>query len=102
MPDGTLTLRDIQENGGTVSDKLLEPFVVGSSDDEKSASRNALDQSVREHLRYLDSVDRDVRFERLDVPIISKPEPKKKSSSAASSKSKSSGNGGSSNSRSRK
>lgn len=71
----TLTLRDVQRNGGTVSDELLDPFIVGDNDAERDHSRETVRRSVSEHVRYLDHVDRDVKAERLDDPILTAPEP---------------------------
>lgn len=88
----TLTLRDVQEAGGVVTDKLLDPFVEGRNDDEKDASRNNLRRSVGQYVRWLDSSDRDTRAERLDTPILDVPAAKSNSTSkksSGSSKSKS-------------
>ena len=74
-----LTLRDIQESRrenpddphGGLTDELLDPFVEGDSDDEREFSRNAVRNSIRSHLSYLDSVDPETRNARLDEPIVS-------------------------------
>lgn len=70
----TLTLSDIQRNGGTVTDEMLDPFITGETDADKDHSRDTLRRSVSEHVRYLDHVDRDVKAERLNEPILSTPE----------------------------
>lgn len=95
----TLTLRDVSGKSEAEVSELLDPFVSGDNDEDKARSREQLSQAVREHVRYLDSVDRDTRAEKLDSPILSAaPSEKKASSSSSSSK----GSSSSSRSRSRK
>lgn len=67
-----LTLRKVIENGGVVTVEMVEPFADGEGD-ARDISCATLVQAVNGHVRYLDSVDRETRMERLDEPILTVP-----------------------------